>query len=164
MLTTMKYAVCCLAILLAIESDGKAQDRPADPQLTTKYHSYSNAHAFEKAWNDAKEAEKGSRLRKWVSPDLSVKLVQSRGKLYFSDLYSPTSDMDGMLCKYILYDINDRPIGDPVYLKVSGFTGAKPPLRTVGFTIILAPGSITSSAEIWLVAGKQRATTGMFKL
>lgn len=153
-LLTTSYAQTALS--------GSQQQR--DPHLTTPFHSFTDAESFKKAWDDAKEAGSQTRLRNWVTPDFSRKLVQSRGKRYFSDLEAPTADLDGMLCKYVLYDINDQPLGEPVYLKISGFTGSNPPLKTVGFTLVLAPGGVTSSAEIWLVAGKQRATTGKFKL
>lgn len=131
----------------------------------SRHETPSNAEAFSKAWEAAKDAPSGSRIKTWTEGPFEKKLITSRGKRYFNDGRAPDKWHEGLLAKVTIYDINDKPIGEPTYTKLSGFSGANPPARTAGVTIFLAPGGITSSAEVWVVGSDgARATTGRFKL
>lgn len=139
----------------------------AQTKKMSPFESPIKESVFEQAWKDAKDAPKGSRLLEWTTPansEPAFKLGNSRGARFFSDWKLPTKDLDGLIAKIVIYDVNDQPIGQPEFVKVSGFWDAPKRPKNIGVTIPLAPGGETSSAQVWLVADSYRATTGMFKL
>jgi hypothetical protein len=157
----MKLSSAILTTICLINI-GVAQTKKMRP-----FESPIKESVFDQAWKDAEDAPKGSRLLEWTTPansEPAFKLGNSRNARFFSDWKLPTKDLDGLIAKIVIYDVLDQPIGQPEFVKVSGFWNAAKRPKNIGVTIPLAPGGITSSAQIWLVADGYRATTGMFKL
>jgi hypothetical protein len=137
MKSLVNIIILCLLVGAGFASAQQVSNNFPQGKAVSPHEFPSTAATFTKAWESAKDAPSGSRIKTWTEGPFHEKLTTSRGKRYFNDGQAPEAWHEGLLAKIVIYDINDNPIGEPTYTVLSGFATADKPARTAGVTIFL---------------------------